>query len=101
MQAAEQALADIPRTLLCGDFDADGAVGLEDAQSLLLYYTENVAGKTPQISATQRRNGDTDQNGTLDVTDAMHILMHYTAGLAGESYPLPVSEENKTAAEPK
>ena len=96
--AAEQALMQIPRTLLCGDFNADDTVGLEDAQELLVYYTETVAGNTPQITATQRRNGDADRNGTLDVTDAIHILLHYPAELAGESYPLPVIAETTDKA---
>ncbi|MBP0968218.1 MAG: CotH kinase family protein, partial [Oscillospiraceae bacterium] len=100
MQTAEKSLAEIPRTLLCGDFDANGIVSLEDAQLLLMYYTETVAGNPVTLTATQRRNGDADQNSALDVADAMHILLHYTAELSGTDYPLPVSEENKTAAGP-
>lgn len=95
MVQAEQALAKIPRTLLCGDFDADGTVGLEDAQRLLQYYTKSIAGHSEEITATQRRNGDADQNGTLDVTDAMHILRYYTARLGGKEFALPVKSETK------
>ena len=91
---AEAALAEIPRRLLCGDFNDDGSVSLEDAQTLLTYYTGTLAGKETKISATQRRNGDADQNGVLDVADAQHILQHYAAALTGKDYPLPV----KTAA---
>lgn len=90
MQQAEQAIAEIPRALLCGDFNTDGTVGLEDAQQLLVFYTAAVAEKQTAITATQRRNGDTDANGILDVVDAMHILRHYTAKMSGGDYPLPV-----------
>ena len=100
MQDAERELAAIPRAFRCGDFNDDGTVSLEDAQMLLIYYAETVAGNPVTLTATQRRNGDTDQNGALDVADAMHILLHYTAELSGTDYPLPVSEENKTAAGP-
>ena len=91
MQETERALAEIPRTLLCGDFDADGIVGVEDAQLLLAYYTETLTGKAASLTATQRRNGDVNADTVIDVTDAMHILLHYTAELSGMDYPLPAA----------
>ena len=93
LHQAEQALTEIPRTLLCGDFDADGSVTLEDAQRLLTYYTATVAGNPAEITATQRRNGDADANGTLDVADATHILRRYTAEMSGGEYPLPAKAQ--------
>lgn len=91
MQETKQALAEIPRTLLCGDFDADGTVALEDAQAVLMYYTETLTEQTTFLSATQRRNGDVNADAVIDVTDAMHILLHYTAEISGLDYPLPVA----------
>lgn len=97
MQEMETALAEIPRTLCYGDFIANGTVELEDAQTVLTYYTEIMTGKNAPITATQRRNGDVDQNGIIDVTDALHILLHYTSEIVGLDYPLPV----KAAANPQ
>lgn len=90
LSEAEACLAEIPTRLICGDFNADGSVTLEDAQMLLTYYAGQLAGRETAVSATQRRNGDVDQNGLLDVADAQHILQHYTAVLTGKDYPLPV-----------
>lgn len=61
-----------------GDFDGDDQISIEDAQNVLLAYTEMLAGNDPKLNALQKNTCDADRDGDVDVTDAQYILIYYT-----------------------
>jgi hypothetical protein len=61
-----------------GDFDGDDKISIEDAQNVLLAYTEMLAGNAPKLNALQKNTCDVDRDGDVDVTDAQYILIYYT-----------------------
>ena len=61
-----------------GDFDGDDKISIEDAQNVLLAYTEMLAGNDPKLNALQKNTCDADRDGDVDVTDAQYILIYYT-----------------------
>lgn len=61
-----------------GDTNMDNHADLEDAQFVLEFYTETLAGKDPLIGKAQKQCADVNSDGTADVMDAQYILKYYT-----------------------
>lgn len=84
--AALEAIGEVPRREIIGDFNDDGDTDVLDAQDVLTHYARTLAElPTDPVDATQRRNGDVDQNGRLNAVDAMHILRYSTMKMIGLS----------------
>ena len=67
-----------------GDFDGDGKVSTEDAQNVLMNYTEIIAGNKPAMTDAQKKAADVNGDGTIDSADAQLILLYYVQNaLAG------------------
>jgi hypothetical protein len=78
-----------------GDVNADGKVGLEDAQTILLYYVQVGLGGTtgPEIDVSY---ADVNLDGAIDVSDAQLTLVKYVREMSGLTYLLP-AENGGTA----
>ena len=61
-----------------GDVNVDGEVSIDDVQTALKAYTEQVAHKTPNLTAGQRMAADINGDGELTVEDVQYILIYYT-----------------------
>lgn len=65
-----------------GDYDNNDSVDLDDAVSVLRYYTANLtAHSSDTLTERQKAIADTDADGSLTVDDALAILQYYTQGL--------------------
>lgn len=64
--------------LAAGDLNGDDAVGLEDVQSMLAYYTETVAGKNPLFAEMQKKAADVNLDEKVDIADVQYTLKYYT-----------------------
>lgn len=62
-----------------GDVDANGAVEIADATSVLSIYAANGAGTESPITGVNAQAADADQNGTVDISDATLVLGYYAA----------------------
>ena len=69
---------EIAEILDTGDLSGDGEVSIDDVQTALKAYTEQVAHKTPNLTAGQRMAADINGDGELTVEDVQYILIYYT-----------------------
>lgn len=63
---------------LRGDVNGDGKIGVDDAQTALIAYTEQFAGNPVNLTDIQRKAVDVNEDGKLNVDDAQNILIYYT-----------------------
>ncbi len=63
---------------LRGDVNGDGKIGVDDAQTALIAYTEQFAGNPVDLTDIQRKAVDVNEDGKLNVDDAQNILIYYT-----------------------
>lgn len=61
-----------------GDFNGDDLIGTEDAQNVLIAYSEMLAGNDTKLNALQKDTCDVDRDGDVDISDAQYILIYYT-----------------------
>ena len=61
-----------------GDVNGDGKIGVDDAQTALIAYTEQFAGNPVDLTDEQRKAVDVNEDGKLNVDDAQNILIYYT-----------------------
>ena len=61
-----------------GDFNGDDLIGTEDAQNVLIAYSEMLAGNDAKLNALQKDTCDVDLDGDVDISDAQYILIYYT-----------------------
>lgn len=81
-------------TAVRGDYDLNGKVSSDDAQNVLNYYAQAVAGSTPALNALQKEGTDVNGDGAIDSADAQLILLYYVQNtLAG----VPTTWEQLTA----
>lgn len=71
-------LPEVPEQNLRGDFDGDGEVTANDAQSVLVSYTEELASGTNPMTASQINACDIDGDGKITAADAQYILLYFT-----------------------
>ena len=70
---------------LLGDVNENGVVSVEDAQLTLLYYVEQLIGKTGGLTAHQQLAANVYDESKIDLTDACIILNYATNILAGNT----------------
>jgi hypothetical protein len=58
--------------------NGDGKIGVDDAQTALVAYTEQFAGNPVDLTDIQRKAVDVNRDGLLNVDDAQNILIYYT-----------------------
>ncbi|MBR3046069.1 MAG: hypothetical protein IKI45_16505 [Oscillospiraceae bacterium] len=58
--------------------NGDGKIGVDDAQTALVAYTEQFAGNPVDLTDIQRKAVDVNRDGLLNVDDAQNILIFYT-----------------------
>ena len=61
-----------------GDFNGDEQISLDDAQGVLQYYTQTLAGKKPLAANALKQSADVNGDGAADIMDAQYILKYYT-----------------------
>ena len=74
-----------PYTL--GDADDNGIIDVDDAYSILLYYSSISAGLAPPESVSADA-ADVNEDGIVDATDAYLTLLYYACQSAGEDVTL-------------
>ena len=68
-----------------GDYDGNGSVDIDDAISVLKYYSASLTGESAEtLTARQKAVTDADADGQLTVDDALSILQYYTQGLLSQ-----------------
>ncbi len=72
--AASRTLADDTVKYYFGDVNLDGKISASDAQTVLRWANNGVAG----VSADKRKRADVDGDGNISVADANKILAYYT-----------------------
>ncbi len=60
-----------------GDWDLNGLIGSDDAQSVLRVYTQSVAGEEVKLSEMQQTAADVNGDSAVDSADAQLILLYY------------------------
>ncbi|MCD8219034.1 MAG: hypothetical protein LUC50_01375 [Ruminococcus sp.] len=77
--------SDTDSSYLCGDYDGDGSITINDAYNILLAYSNISAGKDSGMTETQEAAVDVDGNGKVDIQDAYKILLYYSYQSAGKT----------------
>ncbi len=72
-----KSLGEAPK-LLYGDINGNGAVGVDDAQTILKAYTETMAGNKFELLEMQAKAADVNKDGEISVEDAQLTLRYYT-----------------------